>query len=66
MDYLASCRALSLRLFYVGFVVDHVVLGQVFSLNTSLFPCHYYSAKAPYLLIYHLPCMILATESVVK
>jgi hypothetical protein len=32
---------------HVGFVVDKVTLGQVFSLSTSVFPCQFHSTGAP-------------------
>jgi hypothetical protein len=31
---------------HVGFVVDKVTLGQVFSPSTSVFPCQFYSTGA--------------------
>jgi hypothetical protein len=31
---------------YVGFVVDKVVLGQVFFPSTSVFPCQFHSIAA--------------------
>jgi hypothetical protein len=34
---------------HVGFVVDKVALGQVFSPSTSVFPCQFHSAGAPLL-----------------
>jgi hypothetical protein len=33
----------------VGFVVDEVALGQVFSPSTSVFPCQFHSTGAPLL-----------------
>ena len=32
---------------HVGFVVDKVVLGQIFAPSTSVFPCQFYSTGAP-------------------
>ena len=32
---------------HVGFVVDKVALGQVFSPSTSVFPCRFHSTGAP-------------------
>jgi hypothetical protein len=34
---------------HVGFVVDKVALGQVFSPSTSGFPCQFHSTGAPLL-----------------
>jgi hypothetical protein len=34
---------------HVGFVVDKVALGQVFSLSSSVFPCQFHSTGAPLL-----------------
>jgi hypothetical protein len=32
---------------HVGFVVDKVLLGQIFAPSTSVFPCQFYSTGAP-------------------
>jgi hypothetical protein len=32
---------------HVGFMIDRVALGQVFSPNTSVFPCQFHSTCAP-------------------
>ena len=38
----------------VGFVVPRVVLGQVVSPNTFVFPCQYYPTTAPHSYCIHL------------
>ena len=45
------------RQVHVTFILDTVAVGQAFPTKTSVFPCRYHSAKAPYSLIHPLPTL---------
>ena len=48
----------SSRPFFLGFVVEIVMLEQIFEYPSS--PNHYHSTNAPYLFIFHLPIILTA------
>jgi len=51
---------------HVGYVVDKVVLGQVFLQVLWFFPCQYHSTNVPCLLIYDQCYIILAADIIIK